>query len=79
MENYIYKTAVQNALKQLRLDAQITQLQLADLIKKPQSFISKYENGEREIDFITVYLVCCALNKKLSDFQELLESFLSST
>lgn len=76
MEHYIYKSALKNALKQLRLDAQITQKQLALLIDKPQSFISKYEIGERDIDFITVYLVCSALQHDMNSFQELFESYI---
>lgn len=31
---------------------QITQLQLADALAKPQSYISKYESGERRLDVI---------------------------
>lgn len=76
MDHEIYKSATKNALKQLRLDAQITQKQLASLINKPQSFISKYENGDRDIDFVTVYLVCSALRRDLNNFQELFESYI---
>ena len=34
-----------------------TQQQLADKLKKPQSFVAKYENGERRLDmaeFMTI-------------------------
>jgi len=37
--------------------ATITQQQLADRLKKPQSFVAKYENGERRLDmaeFMTI-------------------------
>jgi len=35
----------------IRKDADITQVQLAKELGKPQSYISKIENGERRIDF----------------------------
>jgi len=74
MDAKIYKLAAISSLKQMRLDAQLTQKQLADLIHKPQSFVSKYENGERELEFFTVLHVCFVLNKQLVDFEEILNS-----
>jgi transcriptional regulator with XRE-family HTH domain len=35
----------------IRKDADVTQVQLAKELGKPQSYISKIENGERRIDF----------------------------
>ena len=35
----------------IRKDGDITQVQLAKELGKPQSYISKIENGERRIDF----------------------------
>jgi len=35
-----------------RRRAQLTQQQLADLLGKPQSFVAKYEGGERRLDVI---------------------------
>ncbi|MEQ3551768.1 helix-turn-helix transcriptional regulator [Pseudonocardia nematodicida] len=39
-------------LKQLRLEAGLTQVQLAEALDEPQSFVSKYESGERRLDVI---------------------------
>jgi transcriptional regulator with XRE-family HTH domain len=35
-----------------RKNAKLTQATLAKSIKKPQSFVAKYENGERRLDVI---------------------------
>ena len=37
---------------QARKDAGLTQQQLADRLGKPQSFVAKYENGERRLDVV---------------------------
>ncbi len=35
-----------------RKSAKMTQQNVADILKKPQSFVSKYENGERRLDVV---------------------------
>lgn len=37
-------------LKEARLAANLTQAQVATTLRKPQSFVSKCESGERRID-----------------------------
>jgi transcriptional regulator with XRE-family HTH domain len=39
-------------LKEARASAGITQTELSKLLGKPQSFVSKYERGERRLDVI---------------------------
>ena len=34
------------------MDAGLTQQQVADKLEKPQSFVAKYEKGERRLDVI---------------------------
>ena len=41
-----------------RLLAGLTQQQLSDQLNKPQSFVSKYENSERRLDFVEVIQIC---------------------
>lgn len=53
---------LQEALKELRKSLSVTQKELADLLGKPQSFVSKYESGERNIDVIEFVDICQALN-----------------
>lgn len=43
-------TAVLTALVESRNSAEMTQQELANELGKPQSFVSKYENGERRLD-----------------------------
>ncbi len=35
-----------------RKEADVTQGEVADRLNRPQSFVSKYENGERRVDLI---------------------------
>jgi len=51
-----------------RLNSGITQIELAKKLRKPQSFVSKYENGERRLDvieFITVSKILGVDAKKI--------------
>lgn len=48
-------------LKQARLDAGLTQKQLADKLGKPQSYVAKYELAERRLDVIEFGNVCKVL------------------
>lgn len=51
----------QKALVMARLENHLTQQEVAFRLKKPQSFISKYESGERRLDVIEFLEVCDAL------------------
>lgn len=57
-------------LRQVRLDADLTQLQLAEKIGQTQSYVSKYENGEQRLDLIELESVCQAVGISLTDFVE---------
>jgi len=48
-------------LLEARKEAGLTQQQVADRLKKPQSFVAKYEGGERRLDVIEFLAVCKAL------------------
>lgn len=44
-------------LREERLRAGLTQVALAERLKRPQSFVAKYEAGERQLDLIEFVLV----------------------
>lgn len=44
-----------------RREAGITQMELSRALGKPQSFVSKYESGERRLDVIEFITICEAL------------------
>ncbi|MGH7110836.1 MAG: helix-turn-helix domain-containing protein [Stellaceae bacterium] len=46
----------------VRNDTGFTQQQLAEQIGKPQSFVSKYERGERRLDLIEFLAIAEALD-----------------
>lgn len=41
-----------------RCAAGLRQIDLAQLLGKPQSFVSKYETGERRLDVVELLVVC---------------------
>ena len=54
-------TKLRQLLAKARDDANLKQAQVAALLNRPQSFVSKYENGERQLDVIEFIDVCKAL------------------
>lgn len=57
-------------LKQIRIDAGLNQEAVAARLDRPQSYVSKYETGERRLDWVDVYLICNALEKSFSRFAQ---------
>ena len=68
---------LQAQLKETRIKAGFTQLELAKKINKPQSYVSKYESGERRLDLIELrkIVLCCGilLNSFIKDFEQEME------
>lgn len=55
-------------LKKARIDAGLSQLDVAKKIKKPQSYISKCESSERRLDIIELKKFAVIYNKNISYF-----------
>lgn len=55
-------------LKDLRLEADLTQAELAKKLGLPQSYVSKYETGERRLDFVETAEICETIGTDINDF-----------
>ncbi|MFT7559728.1 MAG: transcriptional regulator with XRE-family HTH domain [Flavobacteriales bacterium] len=54
-------------------EADLTQNQLSKLLGKPQSYVSKYETGERKLDYIEITNICKVIGVSMRIFNELYE------
>lgn len=54
-------------LTEARRNAGLTQTQVADKLKRPQSFISKWEGAQRHLDIVEFLALCDALNVSAID------------
>lgn len=52
----------------MREEANLRQVDIAERLGQPQSFVSKYESGERRLDLLELELVCEACDIGLSEF-----------
>ena len=59
---------LRNELKNLRKNAGLNQNELALKLAKPQSFVSKYENGERHLKILELEQVCLACGTTAHEF-----------
>ncbi|QLH15293.1 helix-turn-helix transcriptional regulator [Paracoccus pantotrophus] len=63
--------ALMAALKQARLDAGLTQTELAERLKRPQSFVAKYENGERRVEVVELVEIATAMGSDPRDIVQI--------
>jgi len=71
MEKNLYtqrQLRLQELLRELRQNANLTQGEVAARLERPQSFVSKYESGERRLDILELWDVCQALEISLEMF-----------
>jgi transcriptional regulator with XRE-family HTH domain len=59
-------------LAEIRRSKGVTQVEMAALLKKPQSYVSKYESGERRLDIIELIDILNVLGLELDQFYNLL-------
>lgn len=54
-------------LRQIREEAGLRQIDLAERLDRHQSFVSKYETGERRLDLVELRDICWACDTALSE------------
>ena len=67
------RTQLQLLLRQVRIEAELAQAELAKGLGQPQSYVSKYESGERRLDILELREVCRTLGISLAAFVKRLE------
>lgn len=70
-------SAVTRLLIETRKAAGITQVQLAEMLERSQSFVSKVERGENRLDVIQLRMILHTLGTTLPAFISKLEKRLS--
>jgi transcriptional regulator with XRE-family HTH domain len=66
-------SAFLKVITSIRLSKKISQKQLAEKLGANQSFVSKFESGERRVDLLELRQICSALDISLLDFVRELE------
>lgn len=70
---------LQFLLRELRLEKELRQEDLAKRLGTPQSFVSKYEAGERRLDLLEIRAICISLDIPFMKFIERLEGKINGT
>jgi transcriptional regulator with XRE-family HTH domain len=60
-------------LREARVAAGLRQADVADQLSEPQSYVSKYESGERRLDIVELWAILDALGMTLAEFARQLE------
>jgi transcriptional regulator with XRE-family HTH domain len=67
---------LQRLLRQIRKGKGLRQEDLARTLRKPQSFVSNYERGERRLDLLELRQICAAVGITLTEFVRRFEASL---
>lgn len=69
---------LRSLLREIRVQAGLKQADLAERLKQSQSFVSKYESGERRLDLLELRDICAAVGLSLAEFVQRFEQSLSN-
>lgn len=64
----VRKQQLASLLKAIRIEAGLTQTEVARIIGQTQSYVSKYEQGEQRLDLLELEAVCRAVGVPLTEF-----------
>lgn len=59
---------LQRLLREIRVEAGLKQADVAERLGNDQSFVSRYERGERRLDLVELEAICAACKVKLEEF-----------
>jgi len=79
MKKRIYiaqRSRLVSLLREMRIEAGLTQVDLAARIEKDQAYVSRYESGQRRLDVLEVREICQVVGVTLEEFAKRLESVL---
>jgi transcriptional regulator with XRE-family HTH domain len=79
MKKKIYiaqRSRLVSLLREIRIEVGLTQMELAVLIERDQTFVSKYESGQRRLDVLEAREICQAIGITLEEFARRLEKAL---
>jgi transcriptional regulator with XRE-family HTH domain len=68
--------ALLSLLRELRLQAGLRQVDMAQKLGKPQAFVSYYESGARRLDLLELRQICGVLGLPLTRFVQRFEKLL---
>ena len=69
------RQALLRLLRDVRKEAGLRQVDLAERLGRPQSFVSKYESGERRLDLLEIEELCRALGISVTALVKRFERF----
>ena len=75
----IQREKLMHLLRELRQKSALRQAEMAKQLDVPQSFVSKYESGTRNLDIIELRQICQLMGISLQDFVKKLEEELNET
>lgn len=62
------RLVLQRLLRSMREQAQLTQVELASRLNADQSFVSRFERGERRLDLVELTEICASCNVGIESF-----------
>jgi transcriptional regulator with XRE-family HTH domain len=79
MKKRIYiaqRSRLVSLLREMRIEVGLTQTALAARIEKDQTYVSRYESGQRKLDVLEVREICQVIGITLEEFVKRLEKAL---
>jgi transcriptional regulator with XRE-family HTH domain len=68
MKHFNYHQTLKELLKTERLRLSITQEELSTRLNRHQSYVSKYESGEKKLDIFELLMICDCLEISFVSF-----------